>query len=123
MGGGLPKPAEILEAAGNGSKDDGKDNRNGAGPGSDVYYCGSVGDIVQKQYMGYDGVDDQGTGGVQPPGGATDHRDDGETRVRRRVGVPHSSGGDGSRGAPPHRGVNQEAEGDHGRNGGLSHHI
>ena len=52
-------------------------------------------------------------------GGATDHEDDDETRVRRRVGVPISSGGDGSCGAPPHQGVNQKASDNHRGEGGL----
>ena len=48
-----------------------------------------------------------------------DHRDDGKTRGRRRLVVPIGNGGDGSRGAPPHRGIYQEATYDHIGEGGL----
>ena len=69
--------------------------------------------------MGCDGVDDQGPGSVPPPGGTEDHMDDGEKRVRRRVGVPLGSGGKGSHGYPPHMGIHQETASDYSGKGGL----
>ena len=57
--------------------------------------------------MGSDQGYDQGPGGVQPPGGTTDHGDETETRGRRRVGVTLGIGGNGDRGDPPHQGVHQ----------------
>ena len=73
--------------------------RNSAGPGGNLLGGGAVGYLVHKRELGGDGVDDQGSGGVPPPGGATDHRDDSGTWVRWRVGVPLGSGGNGIRGA------------------------
>ena len=63
--------------------------------------------------MGGDRGDAQGPGGVPTLGGIMDHGDDGETRGRRRVGVPLGSRGNGIRGDPPHQGVHQEAAGEH----------
>ena len=57
---------------------------------------------------------------VPPSGGATDHGDDGETRGRRRMGVPISRGGNGRRRAPHHRGVHQEVAHEHSGEGGLT---
>ena len=73
--------------------------------------------------MGYDGVDDQGTGGVQPPGGATDHGDDGKTWGRRGVGLSSGRGGDGLSGDPPHQSIHKEAADNHSGEGGLPPHI
>ena len=73
--------------------------------------------------MGGDGEDAQGPGGVLPPSGAEYHRDDRKTQVRRRVGVLLGSGGNGSRGGSPHRGVHQEAEVNHRGKGGLPPHL
>ena len=70
--------------------------------------------------MGGDRGDVQGSDGIPPSGGATDHGDDGETRGSRRLGVPISRRGDGSRGATPHRGVHQEVADNHSGEGGLS---
>ena len=84
---------------------------------------GRVGALVWQQELGGDGVDAQVTGGVPPPGGAMDHMDDGETRGRQRVGITLGSGGNGSHGAPPHRGVHQEATGDNSGKGGLPPHL
>ena len=61
--------------------------------------------------------------GVTPPGGATDHGDDGETLGRRRVGVPLSSGGNIIRGVPPHWGVHKEASDDYRVKDGLPPHT
>ena len=70
--------------------------------------------------MGGDGEYAQGPGGFPPPFRATDHGDVGEEHGRRRVGVPLSSVGNIIHEAPPHRGVHQEAAGDHGGKGGLT---
>ena len=105
MVGGIPKPAEILEAVGNGIKGAEKDRRNGAGPGSDVQDGGEVGALVCHRDMGGDRLDVQGPGGVPSPGSTTYHRDNGEIWGRRIVGVPPSSEGNAIRGDPPHRGV------------------
>ena len=69
--------------------------------------------------MGGDRGDAQGPYGVPPLGSAMDHRDDGKTRGRRRVGVPIGRGGNLSHGAPTHRGVNQEAADKHNEEGVL----
>ena len=69
--------------------------------------------------MGGEGEDSQGPVGVPPPGGATYHRDDSETRGRNRVVVTPSGGGNVSCGAPPHQGVNQKASDNHRGEGGL----
>ena len=73
--------------------------------------------------MGGDGVYGQGPEGVPPPVGATDHGADGEMCGRRRVGVPLGSVENVNRRAPPHRGVHQEAVGNHSRKGLLPPHI
>ena len=65
----------------------------------------------------------QGPGGVPPLGGVTDQGDDGKTRVRQRVGVPLSSGGNGYHGDPPQRHVHQEATGNNSVKGGLPPHL
>ena len=65
----------------------------------------------------------QGPDGVPPPGGATDHGDDGETRGRRKVGVIIGRGGYGRRGATPHRCLHQEAIDDHIVDGGLTNRL
>ena len=69
--------------------------------------------------MGGYGGDAQVHVGVPPPVGAPYHRDDREAQGRQRVGVPLSSGGNGSRGASPHGGVHQEARGDHSGKGAF----
>ena len=58
--------------------------------------------------MSGDGGDSQDPVGVPPLGGTKYHRDDRKTRGRRRLGVPCSSGGNGIRRSPPHRGIHQE---------------
>ena len=73
--------------------------------------------------MGRDGGYSQGPVGVPPLGSATDHGYDGETRSKRRVGVPLGSGGNVSHGDPTTLGVHQEASGEHNRKGGLSLHL
>ena len=73
--------------------------------------------------MSGDRGDSQDPGGVPPLGGTKDHGADGETRDRRRVGVPCSSGVNGSRGSPPHRGIHQEMTDIHSRKGGLPPHL
>ena len=123
MDGGLPKSAESLEAVGNGSKGAGNDGSNGAGPGSDVQGGGAVGVIVRQRELSGDRGDSQGPGVILPLGGATDHGDDVKTRGRRRVGVPLGSGGNGSRGAPPHGVVHQEAAGKLSGKGGMPPHL
>ena len=60
---------------------------------------------------------------VPPPGGATDHRKDGKTQGRLRVGVPLGSGGNGDCGDPNHQGVHQEATGNHRGKVGLPPHL
>ena len=47
-------------------------------------------------------MDDQGPDGVPTSGGAKDHRNDGETRGTRRVGVSIGRGVKGSYGYQPH---------------------
>ena len=56
-------------------------------------------------------------------GSAADHGADGKTPGRQRVVVPLGSGGNESRGSPPHRGVHQDTEGDHSGKDGLLPHI
>ena len=73
--------------------------------------------------MGGDGGDAQSLGGVPPPGGATDHRYDGKTRGRQRVGLTLGSGGNEIHKAPPHWGVHQEAAGNYRGKGGLLAHL
>ena len=107
------------EAVGHDSEGARKDRINGAGPGRNVQGGGSVGDITWKRDLGGEQGDTHGNDGVPPSGGTTDNGDDGETRGRRRVGVPIGSRGDGSRGDPPHRGVHQEASAVHRGEGGM----
>ena len=110
MGRGLTKPPESSEAVGHGSEGDRKEGSNGAVPGRNVQDGDVVGDIIwQKDLGGYRG-DSRGPGGVPPPGGMTDHEDDGKKRGRRRVGVPIGCGGNGIRWDPLHWSVHQEAE-------------
>ena len=73
--------------------------------------------------MGADRGDVQGPGGVLTLGGVTDHKDDSEERVRKRLVVTLSSGGYGSRGDPPYHGVHQEVEGNHSRKDVLLPHL
>ena len=56
---------------------------------------------------------------ITSTGGKEDHRDDGDTWVRRGVGIPPSGGGNGQQGTPPHQRVHQEAAGDHSGKGGM----
>ena len=100
-----------------------KDGSICTGPESDVQGVGGVGDIIWQRELGGDRVDAQGPDGIPPSGGATDHRDDGETRFMRRVGVPIGRGVDGSRRARPHWGVHKEAEDDHSREVGIPPHL
>ena len=55
--------------------------------------------------MGGDGVDAKGTGGVPSLGGHAYHRDDGNNRGERGVGITPGGGRNGSRRNPPHKGV------------------
>ena len=119
MGGGIPKPAQILEAVGDDSEGYRKDGSNSEGPGSNVLGGGVVCVTIWKRYLGGDRGNAQGTDGVPPLSGATDNGDDGETWGRRRVGVPRSRGGDGILWDPPHRSIHQEAADDHSGEGGL----
>ena len=73
--------------------------------------------------MGGDQGDAKGPDGLPPLGSATDHGDDGEMWGRLRVGVSSSRGGNGLRGAPPHRSINQEMADKHSGQGGLSAHL
>ena len=113
MGGGLTKPLKIAEAVGHGIKGDRKGGINSVVPGSDVQGGDAVGAIIWQQDLGGDRWDAQGPDRVPPLCGATDHRDDGETRGRRRVGVLIGREGYGSCGDPNHWGVHQEAVDDH----------
>ena len=108
---------------GHGSEGDIKYARNGEDPGSNVQGGGTLGAIIWQQELGSDRGDAQGTGGVPPSGGATDHGYDGETRGRLRVGAPIDSGGDGNRWASPHWIVHQEAKEDHSGEGVLPPHL
>ena len=81
--------------------------------GSNVQGSGAIGAILWHRELGVDQGYAQGPDGISPSGSAIDHGDVRETRGRRRVVVPISSGGNGSRKAPPHRGVHQEAAEDH----------
>ena len=56
-------------------------------------------------------------------GRAMNHRYDRETRDRRRVEVTLGSGCNGSRGAPPHGVVHQEAAGKLSGKGGMPPHL
>ena len=90
-----------------------KDGSNVTGPGSYVQDGDAVGDSIWQRELGGDRVDVQGSDGVPPSGGATDHRYDGETWGSRRIGLTISRGGDGSCGAPPNWGVHKEAAYNH----------
>ena len=119
----MPKPTQNSEAVGHDSEGDRKDGSNGAGPGRNINVGGTVGAIIWQRYLGGDWGDAQGPNGVPPLVGATDHRDDGETRGRRRVGIPSGRGGDGCSGDSPHWGVHQEAADNHIGDGGLPPRI
>ena len=123
MVGGLPKPAQISEAAGNGSKGARKEGSNGAGPGRYLQGGGAVGDIIWKQELGGDRGDAQGPDRIPLLGGVMDHRDDRKTWGRQKVGVPIVRGGNISRGDPPHRGVHQEVADDNSGEGALPPHL
>ena len=90
-----------------------KDGSNVAVPGRNVHGGGEFGSVIRKKELGGEWECAQGTDGVPPLVGATDHGNDGETRGRWRVGVPSSRGGNVCHGDPPHRGVHQEAADDH----------
>ena len=104
---------------GNGSKGARNDGSNDAGPGRDVQGGGAFGAIIKHRELVGDYGDAQGPGWVPPLGGAKDHKDDGKMRGKQRVGVLLVSGGDGSRGDPPHCVVHQEAEVEHSGEGCL----
>ena len=96
-----------------------KDGINGAGTGINVQGYGTVGATIWNQDMGGDQGDAQGPVGISLSGGATDHGDDDETKVRQRVGASSGRGGYGSRGDPPHRCVHQYAADKNSIEGGL----
>ena len=77
---------------GHDSKSTRKDGSNGAGPGRNVHSGGAVSANIWKIELGGDRGDAQGTDGVPPSGGATDHGDDGETKGRQRVKLPIDRG-------------------------------
>ena len=119
MGGGLPKPAEILEAVGDDSEGYRKDRRNGALLGINVQGDGAFGVTLWKRELGGDWGDAQGPDGIPPSGGATYHGDDREMWGRQRVGVSNGRGGDGISEDPPHRSIHKEAGDNHSREFGL----
>ena len=90
-----------------------KEGSNSAGLGSNLQGGGAVSVIIWKRELGGERVDAKVTDSVPPLSSATDHRDDRETWGRIRMGVSSGRGGNGLRGDPPHRGIHQEAEGDH----------
>ena len=73
--------------------------------------------------MGGDQGYSQGPDDVSPLGDTTDHRDDGKTWGRRRVGVFSGRGGDGICRFPPHQSIHQEATYNHSGEGVLSSYI
>ena len=93
---------------GNVREDAGKYGISGASPGSNVQGGGVVGNIVRQQEMGGDGGYAQGSGGVPPPGGATDHEGDSKTWIRQIVVVPFGSVGNRRCRDTHHRGVPKE---------------
>ena len=97
-----------------------KENSNGAGPGRNVQGGGAVGINLWKKELGGDRGDAQGPDGVPPLGGAKDHRDDGKTWGRRRVGLSRGREGDRLCEASPHRSLNQESAHKNSGEGGLS---
>ena len=97
-----------------------KDWIKSAGPGINVKGDGTVGVNLWKRDLGGDQGDDQGTDSVPLSDGTTDHRYDGKTWGRRRVGVSSGRGGDGIRGVPPHWSIHQEVVDDHNIEGGLT---
>ena len=119
LGGSISQPAKSLAAVGHDSEVTRKNGSNVEGPGSNVQGGGTVSTTIWKLELSGDWVDYQVIDGVPPPGGVTEHRDDGETQGRRRVGESRGLGGNGQCGAPPHRAVHQEAEENHIREGGL----
>ena len=79
-----------------------KDVINSVGPGSNVQGVGAVGVTIWKQELGGDSGNAQGTDGIQPYSGTSDHGDDGEMWGRQRVGVSSGRGGYGISGAQTH---------------------
>ena len=69
--------------------------------------------------LGGKGVNSKGPGGVTPPGGQADHRDDGDTWGGRGVGIYPSGGGTWSLRNTHHNGLHYEEEGDHIIKGGM----
>ena len=61
----------------------------------------------------------QGTGGVTTLGGTTDNGADSVSQGRRRVVVTLGRGGNGSRRAPPHKGIHKETAGNYIKKGVL----
>ena len=84
-----------------------KDRSTGASLGRNLHGGGSFGATICQRELDVDRVDSQVPDGVPPSVGAADHKDDGETRGRRRVGVPISRRVNGSSGDPLHMGVHQ----------------
>ena len=119
MGGGIPKPAQSLEAVRDDSNGPRKDGSNVVGPWKNLQGGGAVNVTLWKRELVGDRVDAEGPDRVSPSVGATDHRDDGEIWVRWRVGVSIGRGGDGLRRVPPHRSIHQESTEDHSGEGGL----
>ena len=110
---------EISEVEGDDSESSRKYRINSAVPGSNVHVSGTVGVSIWKRELGGGRGDAKGPDSISTSGGATDHGDDGETWVRRRVGVSSNRGGDGLRRAPPHWSIHKEATDNHIREGGL----
>ena len=63
---GLPKPTEIMEAAGGDSEVPRKDGRNGAVVGSNVQGDVAFGVTLWKRELGIDRGDSQGPDGIPP---------------------------------------------------------
>ena len=66
LGGGIPKPAKMLEAVDHVSKGDRKDRSNGMSPGRNVQGGGTVSDIILQQLLVGDRGDAQGPDIVPP---------------------------------------------------------
>ena len=96
-----------------------KDRSNGVGPGSNVQYGGTVSVNLWNRELAGGWGDAQGPDVIPTSCSVTDHGDDGETWDRRRVVVSSDRGGDGIRGAPPHRSIHKDTAYNHSGEGGM----
>ena len=79
LGSNVSKSAQSSETVEDDSESSIKDGRNGMGPGINVQGGGTVGVTIWKQELVGDQGDAQGPDSITQSGGATYHKDDGET--------------------------------------------